>query len=238
MSDIRQPLIDEFVKEVTQILDDNKERIVKHAKKNPETLEDLPVSVQNKITALYATLMEDMGDNLVEKANKELDQDNNSAGWDDALFDSAVLVGTYYLLQTMRDVFHRVHSAQIARQITNDAILELPEDATKKEIADAVEEAHNLAVDNAVETGGNILDIITVAEVGFSYYLLAKAETFARGLEHYRWMTQQDERVRPSHAAKHNTIRKWGEGEDVGQAHNCRCYSEFVTADEVEKAGL
>jgi len=238
MSDIRQPLIDDFLEEMNKIINDNKNRIVKHAKKNPDELEDLPKSVENKIMSLYENLMDDLAEQLVEKANDELNQDNKSGGWEDALFTNTVLVGIYYSTQTMRDNFHKIHSAQVARQITNDAIKELPEDSTKKEIDTAIEDAHNEAVDNAVESSKSSIESLTVSEVGFSYYLLAKAETFTRGLNHYRWRTQGDSRVRPTHASKDGTIRKWGVGEEVGESFGCRCYSEFVTAEEVAEAGL
>lgn len=56
------------------------------------------------------------------------------------------------------------------------------------------------------------------------------------GVTHYTWRTQDDDRVRDSHAALDDQIFGWGDGgEEPGHAHGCRCWAEptLVGADGI-----
>ena len=59
------------------------------------------------------------------------------------------------------------------------------------------------------------------------------------GIERYIWRSQDDAKVRDSHAEHDNQVFRWDEppaGGHPGQAHNCRCYAEPVspsTPDDV-----
>lgn len=63
------------------------------------------------------------------------------------------------------------------------------------------------------------------------------------GIEHYVWLSADDDRVRPGHAQRHGKIfasDEPPEGEQPGQAFNCRCYARPVildTPDGVPDAG-
>jgi len=49
------------------------------------------------------------------------------------------------------------------------------------------------------------------------------------GMPGYVWITSEDGRVRPSHAAKHGQYFVWGETDiDPGDEENCRCYASPV----------
>lgn len=59
------------------------------------------------------------------------------------------------------------------------------------------------------------------------------------GFQFYRWLSSDDSRVRPEHAALHGTIRAWSaphptEGHP-GEAPNCRCVAVPVTVDEYNR---
>lgn len=52
------------------------------------------------------------------------------------------------------------------------------------------------------------------------------------GIERYIWRSQDDAKVRDSHAEYDDQVFRWGDppaGGHPGQAHNCRCYAEPVT---------
>lgn len=52
------------------------------------------------------------------------------------------------------------------------------------------------------------------------------------GIERYVWRSQDDAKVRDSHAEYDDRVFRWDEppaGGHPGQAHNCRCYAEPVT---------
>lgn len=52
------------------------------------------------------------------------------------------------------------------------------------------------------------------------------------GIERYIWRSQDDAKVRDSHAEYDDQVFRWGEppaGGHPGQAHNCRCYAEPVS---------
>lgn len=52
------------------------------------------------------------------------------------------------------------------------------------------------------------------------------------GIERYSWRSQDDAKVRDSHADYDDQVFRWDEppaGGHPGQAHNCRCYAEPVT---------
>lgn len=59
------------------------------------------------------------------------------------------------------------------------------------------------------------------------------------GIERYIWRSQDDAKVRDSHAEHDDQVFRWDEppaGGHPGQAHNCRCYAEPVspsTPDDV-----
>jgi SPP1 gp7 family putative phage head morphogenesis protein len=59
------------------------------------------------------------------------------------------------------------------------------------------------------------------------------------GIERYIWRSQDDAKVRGSHAEHDDQVFRWDEppaGGHPGQAHNCRCYAEPVspsTPDDV-----
>lgn len=52
------------------------------------------------------------------------------------------------------------------------------------------------------------------------------------GIEQYIWRSQDDAKVRDSHAAYDNRMFRWDEppeGGHPGEAHNCRCYAEPIS---------
>ena len=54
------------------------------------------------------------------------------------------------------------------------------------------------------------------------------------GIERYIWRSQDDAKVRESHAEYDDQVFRWDEppaGGHPGQAHNCRCYAEPVRPD-------
>lgn len=54
------------------------------------------------------------------------------------------------------------------------------------------------------------------------------------GIEQYIWRSQDDAKVRDSHAAYDDRVFRWDdppEGGHPGEAHNCRCYAEPVAPD-------
>ena len=56
----------------------------------------------------------------------------------------------------------------------------------------------------------------------------------ALGIEHYRWVTAGDNKVRPGHAQNQGKLFTWDEGdsgEHPGQAPNCRCIALPVIPD-------
>lgn len=55
------------------------------------------------------------------------------------------------------------------------------------------------------------------------------------GIERYIWRSQDDARVRASHAEYDDHVFRWDEppeGGHPGQAHNCRCYAEPVAPND------
>lgn len=55
------------------------------------------------------------------------------------------------------------------------------------------------------------------------------------GSTHYIWHTQEDDRVRPSHAANDKKIFAWGNPPatgNPGEDYNCRCWAEPIKKDE------
>lgn len=51
------------------------------------------------------------------------------------------------------------------------------------------------------------------------------------GIEQYIWRSQDDAKVRDSHAAYDDRVFRWNnspEGGHPGEAHNCRCYAEPI----------
>jgi SPP1 gp7 family putative phage head morphogenesis protein len=54
------------------------------------------------------------------------------------------------------------------------------------------------------------------------------------GIERYIWRSQDDAKVRESHAEYDDQVFRWDDppaGGHPGQAHNCRCYAEPVSPD-------
>lgn len=61
------------------------------------------------------------------------------------------------------------------------------------------------------------------------------------GIEQYIWRSQDDAKVRDSHAQYDDQIFRWDEppaGGHPGQAHNCRCYAEPVRPDAPDDVTL
>lgn len=58
----------------------------------------------------------------------------------------------------------------------------------------------------------------------------------AIGATEFRWVTQEDDKVRPAHRARHGRTFAYAdppEGELPGQAVNCRCWAEALIPDEL-----
>lgn len=58
----------------------------------------------------------------------------------------------------------------------------------------------------------------------------------AIGATEFRWVTQEDDRVRPAHRARHGRTFTYAdppEGELPGQPVNCRCHAEAIIPDEL-----
>lgn len=65
---------------------------------------------------------------------------------------------------------------------------------------------------------------------------LTQARSVRAGLTHYRWITSNDERVRPEHAALDGQIFAWNDPPppgNPGQDYRCRCTAEPLFPDEV-----
>jgi SPP1 gp7 family putative phage head morphogenesis protein len=61
------------------------------------------------------------------------------------------------------------------------------------------------------------------------------------GIERYIWRSQDDAKVRDSHAEYDDQVFRWDEppaGGHPGQAHNCRCYAEPVSLDASSEVTL
>ena len=54
------------------------------------------------------------------------------------------------------------------------------------------------------------------------------------GITHYIWRSQDDDKVRPDHAAYDDQIRKWGINPHPGEDFNCRCYAELAANEAGE----
>lgn len=67
---------------------------------------------------------------------------------------------------------------------------------------------------------------------------ISRTKHRALGFTHYRWVTSEDVRVRPEHAALNGQIRAWNDPHPTeghpGDAPNCRCVAVPVMPDELE----
>lgn len=231
----RQTLIDNFLSEVNSILDDNVDSIVDNAIVNPEQIESLSKDIVDKIDDLYSELISELSDLVVENTNEELGQDNTDSGFTEDDINNAVLVGVYYVLNSLRSAFSRIHSSKIARQIIDNVVKELPSTISNKELNEAIDRAQQEAIAVSVESGKKDLEKITAAEMGFSYYLLTKLEHESRGVSYYQWATAGDEYVRPSHAVRNGSIRSWDDGDiHPSEEYGCRCDAVALTNEMAE----
>lgn len=65
-------------------------------------------------------------------------------------------------------------------------------------------------------------------EMGNIYSSNCKDFAEANGIEFYIWRTQEDDRVREAHQEKNGQTFRMGEGEQPGDAYNCRCHMVFL----------
>lgn len=77
-------------------------------------------------------------------------------------------------------------------------------------------------------------DLIAVDQIGKAYGALTRARQVQHGIEEYEWITMLDDRVRPSHRARHGKIFSWdsppADGHP-GQPIRCRCVAKPVFGD-------
>lgn len=117
--------------------------------------------------------------------------------------------------------------------------------------AEAPASARDMEVgfDRAIEKILGRADLIGSEEAASAGAQAVRAALSDVSSGYYRWMTQEDDRVRDetpdtSHVVRHGVIYTWAEGtgrpgdEHPGDAINCRCWPEPVSREDLITAGV
>lgn len=118
-------------------------------------------------------------------------------------------------------------------------------DRLRGEMADAFRQGASLAQLRKVvmeRTGvsrkrAELIAVTSIAQLNSS---LTECRHRAAGVTSYRWITSLDERVRPSHRARHGKTFRWDKPPadgHAGRAPRCRCVSQPLFPDLTEALG-
>lgn len=154
--------------------------------------------------------------------------------------------------QTMSNVFFQLRRLQMAtrRSIERDGV-RLPDSTLLNPtlgLPAAMQTLNRLAlqltqeVTAAGEVESELVDKSTTAAAGlarlsvtFTRSRLTRSLQEAAGVRTFRWLTRQDDRVRPSHKRLHGKIFTWAEGAPVegypGEPWGCRCSAAPITTE-------
>jgi SPP1 gp7 family putative phage head morphogenesis protein len=114
---------------------------------------------------------------------------------------------------------------QRQRRIEADLFERLKREARTREPAEIV-----TLVREETKKAESFLRLAAADEVGALQAEITQARAEALGVQHYRWASEDDERVRPLHRKLHGTIRRWDQPHPTeghpGQARGCRCTAQ------------
>lgn len=225
MEDEYPALIDDFHLKLEGAIEDYRAEIVERTThQEVDELEQIPIELLALLLLWWNDLVKALPPLIENLSNETLDQDETGL-IPEGILTSAQLIGGYFVVNAVRQVFHKIHSANIARQISEGALTKagLTDDGSD-EAKEVKATAHAEAVDKAVATGIEEAKGVSVTEIGMTLMLMSKADHTARGIEKYIWTTQGDSRVRPSHKRRSGAVRRWDQSPRTGEEFNCRCY--------------
>lgn len=73
------------------------------------------------------------------------------------------------------------------------------------------------------------------AKPGDETILVLSREASKTPKGYYVWRTKEDDKVRPSHAARNHEVRAWNDAPDPHQEINCRCWADPATPEQIAK---
>lgn len=93
------------------------------------------------------------------------------------------------------------------------------------------------AIRHQAHLSRNRAKFIARDQSGSIYGQMTKARHQAAGINHFQWQTMEDERVRPSHAARQGVIYNYDTADLLpGEDYACRCVADPVFDDELDEA--
>lgn len=207
---------DDLSDTVKGVFADNETAILDNAEENP--VDVLPVSDEDQ--AIIQTAYDEAVDSTIEKTVDDID-DEFGGDTDDVPEDQltfAKLIGGFFILNTVKRAYERLHGARVARQTQDN---ERNPDNQKE------------ALETAINTGNNQIDVITRNELGQTYSDAAKDQFNARGEDKFIWIHSGADHPRQDHLAadgKEYSVEDGApvEGTFPGVAFNCSCYMSSV----------
>lgn len=116
---------------------------------------------------------------------------------------------------------------QTVQQLRGEFVRGFTEGQSLRQMTKTVQERTGVAKARA--------QLIAVDQVAKLNARLAEYRQRAAGIESYRWITMQDERVRPTHRVRHGKVYRWdAAGIRPGSEVRCRCIGAPVFPDAID----
>lgn len=185
--------------------------IIANAEQNPE--QELELTADQLQAIDEAAEQADI--DLTEVAVEEFPEDVSSAT--EAGITSSAAIISFFLRKQIVEGIAAIHSSTVATQIDNDE-------------RSAAQQA---SLDRALNNISNA----STAESSSSFAIKHRDIAIDSDFSYYRYLTSDDDVVRPEHRERDDKIFIYGEERTVddvpGLANNCRCVAEPLTLEEV-----
>lgn len=141
------------------------------------------------------------------------------------------------LREQIRGAADRVARGEDLESVVNELAAKVRESGVPSKIPIRRLKKNGQPVEVGIEAHARL---IARDQIGKTQAVLNYERAVQAGATHYIWRTQGDGKVRPEHAARNNTRRAYGVGEQPGQPIQCRCVAEpaISAAEVIESSGV
>lgn len=191
-------VISDFKEWLSSYIEGSSDGVIQKAEQRKDELAELTAEEKDELSEKYQEIMEKIIEIINENYTEKLEFQE---------FEINFIVGLFYLYETVRSAYARIHSSVIAQQVS--------EEDREEVVKEAVDKAVSLEGNNSFEI-----------ELLFFAALAKKSIDEKNNVLGYVWKTKGDDRVRNTHRENEGVYFTWDNPPATshpGFEYGCRC---------------